>query len=629
MQLDLLIPSINGSVVVVDDCFMPPKFTSLSSGSLTSLFTSVDEDEEKLSLLASLLGLDGDVDAGAAVEAAESKASALWEFFVSGNHLELLSPLFSELNTEYKSKRHRVDTLVEILTEMYGVPPAVFPSLKDAEEALSSCVVAFVDYYVSDEIDNDDAATSLHVEYKEALCSKFSYEGGLWPKVVFLISHALPSQAGLASFRQQTGIKSAFFIPLDKKNIEQRYMQRIMYGCTEHYPTSVQLSRYLDTVHNAIFSASQAISNEIERLELHDLVALKSLRLDAESESVQSYLTWLVSEALAAKVRTAPELRASLVPEQKTYTPIDGKLLPQSVLFELYSEIAAAPIPTDEIGALVMGDVFEVRSESAVSRELILIIAPACDLMRCSVDYDVMCVKGALLDTSSELSELLGKSYSFGKGQLVLKHAVEERVVYSKISWDKKKVCTVKRREFENSNVYARLARLSEVFTNEVKELALSHLARVGTPIDPSFSIALKALVRCKIKLSKDTVVEFVHDLGNKDFVSAILSMGREANLDLDGSEAAPLEETILFSAQFSSWILDLLQEEKDKLPAESEYGKFEKVINFFGDPRNIRVVSGKTIESGTIKVKYVETEELVPEQGSGFEVWLTPYRSK
>lgn len=625
MQLDRVIQSISSPVVVVDDSLMPPNFKSLSSSALTALYSVVDEDGDKLKLLTELLGLDRSVDPGEAVDAAEARASELWGYFISEQYVDLLSPLFSELASEYQSKRYRVDSLIQILTELYGIAPNTFSSLEDARQALGACAVAFVDYYASAEIDNDIAATNLHVEYKDALCAKYTFEGADWPKVVFLISHDLPSPNGLANFRQLTGIKSAFFIPLDKKHIELRYVQRLMYNCIDQYPISVQLSRYLDTVHDAIATASRTISSEIERLELHDLVALKSLRLDAESESVQSYLTWLVSEALAAKVRTAPKLKTSLIPEQNSYVPIDGKLLPQSVLFELYSEIAAAPISNDDVDHLVMGDVFEVRSDALPSRNLMLIIAPACDLMRCALEYDVICVGGSLLDTSSELSELLGKSYSFGKGQLVLKHAIEGRSVYSKISWDKKRICTIKRRDFNNRDVYVRMARLSEVFTNEVKELALSHLARVGTPIDPSFSVALKALVRCKIKLSKDTAVEFFHDLSDKDFVSAILSMGREANAD-DNSDAAPLEETILFSAQFHSWIIDVLQEEGEKLPAGSDRGKFEKILNFFGDPKNLRVISGKNIESGAIKIKYVASNDFIPESGTGFEVWLTPY---
>ncbi|MBP0948420.1 hypothetical protein V2J59_24565 [Pseudomonas alliivorans] len=628
MQLDRVVQSISSPLVVVDDSLMPPDFKSLTSSALTALFSLVEEDGDKLALLATLLGLESSVEPGEAVEVAENKAAELWKFFVLEEHTELLSPLFADFASEYNNKRYRVDSLIRILTELFGVAPDTYPSLEDARKALSSCAIAFVDYYASAEIDNDTAANNLHVEYKDALCSKFNYDGADWPKVVFLISHALPSTSGLADFRQLTGIKSAFFIPLDKKYIEPRYIQRLIWGCIDQYPVSVQLSRYLDTVHNAINFASKTISNEIERLELHDLVALKSLRLDAESESVQSYLTWLVAEALAAKVRSAPELKASLIPNQNSYIPIDGKLLPQSVLFELYSEIAAAPIADDASDSLVMGDVFELVSEANKSRELRLVIAPACDLMRCSLDYDVVCVGGTLLDTSSELSELLGKSYSFGKGQLVLKHIVDGQVVYSKLSWDKKKLCTIKRRDFNIKTSYVRLARLSEVFASEVKELALSHLARVGTPIDPSFSVALKALVRCKIKLSKDVVVEFLYDLSDKDFVSAILSMGREASTGDEDTEAAPLQETILFSAQFHSWILDILQEEGEKLPVGADRGKFDKILNFFGDPKNLKVISGKNLESGAIKIKYLVSDISIPDVCSGFEVWLTPYTS-
>lgn len=628
MQLEHVIRSIPSPVVVVDDSLLPPNFKLLSSAALTALYSVVDEDSGKLKSLVDILGLDGSVEAAEAVEVAEARAEELWHLYVEKKFPELLDPLFSELAAMYGSKRHRVDCLIGILTELYGVVPATFSSLEDASGTLATCAVAFIDYYVKADIDNDEAATALHVEYKEVLCSKYSFEGREWPKVVFLISHDLPSPDGLARFRKLTGMRSAFFVPVDKTNIELRYVQRLMHNCIESYPMSVKLSCYLDTVHDAINSASRAISREIGRLELHDLVALKSLRLDAESESVQSYLTWLVSEALAAKVRSAPELKTSLIPSQSEYIPIDGKLLPQSVLFELYSEIAAAPISTVESEQLIMGDVFEVLEGdlNRASRELVLVVAPACDLMRCAVEYDVMCVRGSLLDTSAELSELLGKSYSFGKGQLVLKHSVEQRTVYSKIAWDKKKLCTIKRKDFNDQKRFQRLARLSDVFAGEVKELALSHLARVGTPIDPSFSIALKALVRCKVKLSREISFDMHHDLGDKDFISAILSMGREASADDESSDSAPLQETILFSAQFQSWVLDTLQNAHAQLPEGGEFTKVDKILNYFGDPKNLRVVSGESILSGAIKIKYVASIELIPEVCTNFEVWLTPY---
>ncbi|QIB88076.1 hypothetical protein G3I75_21450 [Pseudomonas aeruginosa] len=97
------------------------------------------------------------------------------------------------------------------------------------------------------------------------------------------------------------------------------------------------------------------------------------------------------------------------------------------------------------------------------------------------------------------------------------------------------------------------------MFAQEIKELALSQVSRVGTPIDPSFSVALHAFVRLKLNLSRDNIVEFQADLADEDFVSAVLAMGREASEDPESSESSSLEKTVLFSAQFQEWMLDRL----------------------------------------------------------------------
>jgi len=627
MELSQAISGMDNSLVVVDDSLALPNFRGISDVALTALYNALDENESLLREMTAILGAEGAVSAAEAVSLAEEKALELWAYFSEGRYTDLLSPLFEELMSDYRSKRHRVDALISIVAGFFGVQPTTFSSLEDARGALASCAIAFVDYYAGD-VETASEATDLHVSVRDVLCAKFSYKNLRWPKIVFLISSKLPSPAGLAIFRDRTGIKSAFFVPMDKKDIEQGFVQRVLDRCIRQYPTAVQLNNYLDSVHDAIQHASEAINTEISRLELHDLSVLKSLRLDAESESVQSYLTWLVSEALAAKVRTAPNLGKSLIPRQEVYVPLDGKLLPKSVLFELYSEIAAAPIPDEEeVGSLVIGDVFEVKGGASQEHSLVLVISPACDLVRCSIDYEVMCVRGILQDTSSDLSELLGKTYSFGKGKLVLKHLREGGIVYSKISWDKSRVCTIRRAEFNDREGYVRLARLSEVFAQEIKEIALSHMARVGTPIDPSFSVALKAFVRCKFSVARDVPdVEFQVDLASEDFVSAILAMGREAKNDAEIVDSPPLEQTALFSAQFQDFLLDLLMEKREQLP--QPVPKLDNIIDFFGDSKNLRVVIGRSLVNGLVKVKYVGTLEGIGECKSGLEIWLSPYVS-
>lgn len=626
MDLAQVVLDVDCSLVVVDDALVLPDFKIISIEALTAFFNIINDDEKALEVVVGLLGEGVALEATEVMQAVEEHAAVLWDFYSKGEHLDLLSPLFSELSSSYNDKRYRVDSLVDILQKLFGVMPATYSSLNDAQEALKNCTIAFVDYYVGD-VDNADEATALHVAVKDVLCSKFSYQDSLWPKLIFLISSKLPSPEGLADFRERTGIKSAFFFPVDKKDIEFEFVRKKIERCMSQYLSAVQLSSYLDSVHSAITSSANAINAELERLELHDLTALKSLRLDAESESVQSYLTWLVSEALAAKIRSAGQLQKQLIPNQSEYVPLDGKLLPKSVLFELYSEIAVAPVPEEVASGVALGDVFESIGDGG-ARALLLVISPACDLARCPVNYDVLCVRGVLHDTSADLSALLGKAYAFGKGKAVLKHRQDDAdSVYSRITWEVKRVCTVEHSNLMNVGKYKRLARLSEIFAQEIKELALSQVSRVGTPIDPSFSVALQAFVRAKIAIAKGVVFELQFDLADSDFVSAVLAMGREPSDNPDAAESSKLEKTALFSIQFQDWILDRLMEYRETLTEPSS--KIDKLVNFFGDSKNLRVVlgeSGASLADGVVKVKYVDELNTSDECKSGLEIWLRPY---
>lgn len=630
MELSNAIKGVSGSLVVVDDALGKPNFEFISDEALTSQFNRIDEDQSVFDELAQLLEVDGSsMSAEALMAVVEQKLELLWGFYISGDHQEALNALFFDFKSSYFEKRRRVDALIDTLNKLFGVAPSVFSDLDSARDALRVCAIAFVDYYVDETIVSADEATQRHVQVKDYLCSGFEYNGARWPKLVFLMSSKLPGIEGLADFRARTGIKSAFFYALDKRDLEHDFVSRKLGRCIEEYFSAVQLNNYLETVHHVVDKAAAQIGSEIERLELHDLTALKSLRLDAESESVQSYLTWLVSEALAAKIRSAIELQASLIPKDSKYVPIDGKLLPRSVLFELYSDIAVASFSQSNDAPIVLGDVLELL-ESHVSNELLLVIAPACDLARCSLNYEVLCVKGILHDTSNSLSELLGKAYAFGKGKVVLKRIVQSEPVYSRISLDPKKICTVRYADLQDSKKYSRLARLSEMFAQEIKELALSQVSRVGTPIDPSFSVALHAFVRLKLNLSRDNIVEFQADLADEDFVSAVLAMGREASEDPESSESSSLEKTVLFSAQFQEWMLDRLIPYREGV--SEGVGKLDNLINLFGDKGNLRVSLGgsglASLANGSVKIRYVDAASSDLEFKSALEVQVYPYFS-
>ena len=415
------------------------------------------------------------------------------------------------------------------------------------------------------------------------------------------MSSKLPSQSGLNSFREQTGMRSAFFSALSKRDFSNDFLTRSVDRVVGRYGEAAQLDCYLRTIEGGIQRAADSLASDVARLELHDLTTLKSLRLDAESESLQGYLTWLLSEALAVKLRSDRELQSSLLPQEARHISLDGKLLPGSVLFELFSEIAVAPIPNADLAAQVtMGDVFELKDETKRS-DVILVLAPACDLIRCTSDYEVLCVRGKIDSQGSELSSLIAKKYAFGKGHIVIRSLVADKPLYRCVVWDHKRLTTIRHKDLASVG-YERIARMSEIFVNEVKELALSQVARIGTPIDPSFSVAVQFVVRLRIPVGKGVPdINFFADLSDKDFVQAVLAMGRSAPLETaEAAEPGDLQKTIVFSYQFKEWIVGELSALEPENEEKNE--KLKRIIAFFSDPQFSKIElkpNGTTSELG------------------------------
>jgi hypothetical protein len=598
-----IIEAIKGradSLVVIDDALAPPNFAHISAEALTAQYRSLDANPDHCKILAAQLGLKDDSTPSELMEVVGRDASSLWPQYIDGTTKVTLDPLFEELKLKHTASKLKEQMLVEFLEFQFGVRPQVFLSLADAKEALKSCVVAFVDFYIGD-VNSEDEAIEAHAQFREELASRFEFDGTPWPKLVFLVSSKLPSQRGLNSFRERTGMRSAFFSALSKRDFSHDFLARYVDRIVGRYGEAAQLDGYLQTIKKSIHRAAESLAAEVARLELHDLTTLKSLRLDAESESLQGYLTWLLSEALAVKLRSDGELQSSLLPGEARYTPLDGKLLPGSVLFELFSEIAVAPIPNADLAAHVtMGDVFEITS-GVKKDEVILVVAPACDLMRCATHYEVLCVRGTIDSQGSELPTLIAKKYAFGKGHIVIRSVEDGKPLYRCVRWDHKRLTTIRHGELAGAS-YKRIARMSEIFVQEVKELALSQVARIGTPIDPSFSVAVQLAVRLRISVGKDTPdISFFADLSDREFVQAVLAMGRSAPTEGDDSaEPGDLQKTIVFSYQFQEWIVGELN---NLTPANGEKNeKLTRIIAFFSDPEFSKIElkpNGVTSELG------------------------------
>lgn len=608
-----------GSVVIIDDLYLAPNPETINGDALTEFYRALKLSPENCKALGALLGIPEITEPGELVNAVNENLPKLYDAHLTGHH-SFLQDLFADLDELQTAEQRRLRNLEQVVTEYFGVVPKTFGSLETARADLSTCAVVFIDFFLEG-VSNHEEARQHHKAISEELAIKITLDEEVFPKVVILMSTSLPAPSELALFRKDTGVRGAFFHAMDKAEFSLSEIKSNLKEFIDSYDSAKKLSGYLDTIEREISDAAKSLQIELKsRLDVHDLTILKTLRLDGESDTPQSYLTLLLSEALAARVRMAKGLQREVLPKEHTYgdAPFDGKLLPSSVLFELFADIAVAPAPTSDNIKIAFGDILESHDENSKGK-LFLAISPACDLQRCQLDYEVLFVPGSITESNADLSTLIDRTYKFGQGGLVLKLPTSNgKFCYSKIDFDYKSLKTLPTSFAQDPKKYRRVARLTEIFAQEIKTLALNHASRVGVPIDPSFSIGLKVKVRYRFTADEQGGPELTGEFeaDGAEFLPAVLAMGRQLG-------DSTLNPTVMFSRQFKEKLQKTLA---DKYAQQSNK-KLRAVEEYFAKPESYKVAldrssRGKNMLNGQVNIKYYQK---LPQlgQAKNFEIHL------
>lgn len=615
MTLSKAIEGKAGRIVIIDDKYLPLNFDFISEGALTTFFQALKQNPEHQRSLSNILGLGADSALNEMIEKVQADYSIAYAAYIGGEH-PFLEPLFSELAEERQVDTRRLRMLESVIFERFKVNPSVFGSIDEARAHLADSSLVFLDFFLGG-INNQEDARAMHASIKDELARPISVEGFQRPKLVVLMSTSLPDTQGLTHFRSDTGIRSAFFHSIDKKDFDKNYLDGFVSQISSDYESALKLNNYLVAVQHEIQSAANKLVAELQqRLDLHDLTILKTLRLDGESDTPQAYLTHLLAEVLAARLRVSPALRAEVLPKETAYGDVlfDGKVLPSSVLFEFFSDITVAPTPLDGSVKVAFGDIYEaVHGKDAGA--LYLAISPACDLQRCEDTYEVLCVPGAADAAADSLEKLFSGKYAFGDGNVVMRMPQTPAPLFKKFSFDWKHLRTIKASALKNGEEFKRAARMAEIFAQEVKTKALNHAARVGVPIDPSFSLELKVKVRYSIPGGRGEPKLAGEMQGlNQSYLCAVLAMGKEK----DGE----LERTVMFSSQFR----ENLQKYIDERRRETPNVKLDKVAEHFSKASSYKIAfeGSKAIKryGDVITFRYQEKLGSLDEP-SGFEVYL------
>lgn len=552
--------------VVIDDAFGPPPPGAVRPEDKDTWGDAIAKDVEAIEALKAAFDEAKTLPADELISTLTGDSQHLRKLWFSYMKADLpaakLKLLFDTAEQAMKARADKATTVVEALNALIGAENvSTFDGYEGAAESLANADLAVVDFYLNN---NDDESIALQRIADAAPVLRK-------PKLLFFMS-SVASLDLQKQVRARINTRSAFFDVMSKSDITHDFLNSKIQARRDSFESNVALESIID---EALKSTKQAVSEfelACKELEVHDLRLLDLARLDAENESLQEYLTWLFSEALAAKARrlALPKII------QKTIEPeaigFSGQIEQGQILFDMYSEVVFAP-PVAKDKPIRFGEL--LRSIANPSKFL-LVLTPACDLQRCETSKMVLCTIATATDYSSPKS--LAKEKLFGKqsdGRLC--HLFTERKDPSKptftlLDWQIEEVETHTVKVLCGSD-FERVAVVNELFAQEVKEDVLRSIGRVGTQIDPPPPLALTASVRWK-KDNGDATAK----MPDNAFAAAILTYSEQ-------KEAPKKVPTVILSDEFKRWAKGVVQASFDgqALPVKlsNALGSLESGIQF------------------------------------------------
>lgn len=592
--------------VVIDDAFGPPSPGAVSSEDKDSWGDAVAKDACAIIALRAAFGEVknlSDDELIATLTGETQNLRKLWfkykEGALAAAHLRVL---FNNAEQALTAKADKANTVIEVLASLIGAENvSSFDGYEEAAEALANADLAVVDFYLNN---NDDEAIALQrIADAAPVLTR--------PKLLFFMS-SVASLELQKRVRAKIKVRSAFFDVMSKPDITAEFLKAKVKARSDSYESNVALELIIE---EAVKSTRQAVSEfEIacEELEVHDLRLLNLARLDAENESLQEYLTWLFSEALAAKARrlALPKIIQKVIePESIGFS---GQIEQGQILFDMYSEVVFAP-PTTEGKPVRFG---ELLRSTVDKTKFLLVLTPACDLQRCDPSKMVLCTSAISTDYSSPKS--LAKEKLFGKHSdgrlchLFTERKESEKPTFTLLDWQVEEVETHTVKELLSSE-YVRMAVMNELFAQEVKEDVLRAIGRVGTQIDPPPPLALKARIRWR-KKDKDTPT--ASDMPDNAFAAAILTYSEQK--ENGSSKKIP---TLILSDEFKLWAKDAIETSFGSLSLPI---KLTNAIESLGKGIQFKLPKGfKHTDQGLLIRVMEPSDDFSPDQNAWLEVIL------
>ncbi len=573
-------------VIVIDDAYASADVTDLD-GEAVARFTNALRDEPKrvgmLKREFNRSSLDPSVPKDIE-DLTQDKAivQKLWSLRDRKPWLWLRESLFQQYLDSVTEKLSNLDGL-EQLFKRFKWKVDKLPHFDKSALDVTACQVIFLDFFLKDETVADNA---LHRAVEIGQLIVGARQNGSLSKypLIVLMSSRPGAAANQKQFKEHTGLRADFFCFIEKSEINAKIDAQLG-SLVQQYEKKQALAHLLDEYWLAAIRSAQALRKHLAMVEPSELVLLHEAELAVEEAVLPDYLSWLVSEFLAAGLLEDAKVRelGTTLPQAIGYGSFPGAVPPSSRIADMYVRSIMRMDINDDIqetkrAPIELGDLFAKLNTAGEPEFFLLVVDQSCDLARpdSSNKTSVLCLQcrpSALNDVA--LAFYRNSAYQKpGDVADLVSMQVNGSTQYFLATWDMVNPTTQKLDDLvRRKNGMKRFARLKPLGALARQESLTQRVGRIGEPVAPPHVIAYRATLVLHGK--DDFKSEF--NATKEAWASIVVVQGRHMPMAADKTLADKGEEqakskkvtkpststTLSFTLDFSEWLLGKLEKAK------------------------------------------------------------------
>ena len=417
---------------------------------------------------------------------------------------ELWNVLFSSYEQATNSDRKFLENLEAELKSL-GVTP--IPSGREVPEAAREANVIFADLYLGTAQEPENIELSV-TKLKDLLRGREDN-----PPVVILMSRSELLEDKKAHFRDKAKLLGAMFRVYRKTELlEGGTLERTLERLARHRPDAVRVARFVYSWEKGLAEAANRFLDGIRRLDLSDYAQIREVLLNFEGQPLGSYLLDVFDRVLQHEIEgdqptiSAAEalngINTGLYPAPHISGSADLQDLVYRTIWQnpkrLGVKATVADIPVGFGDVLVRrspeGGV-EAEKESSDTPDALVVLTPACDLVRDGGVKRILFVAGKFAPLTSKTwiySDTIIKTPI-----VVLEEGGTDRRMW--IHWNAKNIRTLLPAEVTTllgeQGGYRIARRLRESYSLELQQRILTSMGRVGliVPMPATFPVEIAA----------------------------------------------------------------------------------------------------------------------------------------